>query len=72
LTPQEGASLPEAADYDHIQSSWAGLRPVTPWSSPIIRNLGDGLGCNIGHGMLGWTLAMGSGERAVAQLLDAR
>ncbi|WP_269792142.1 FAD-dependent oxidoreductase [Stenotrophomonas sp. Iso1] len=63
------ASLPDAADYDHIQSSWAGLRPVTPWSSPIIRNLGDGLGCNIGHGMLGWTLAMGSGERAITQLL---
>ncbi|WP_312366762.1 FAD-dependent oxidoreductase [Stenotrophomonas sp.] len=72
LIAQARASLPEAADYDHIQSSWAGLRPVTPWSSPIIRNLGDGLGCNIGHGMLGWTLAMGSGERAVAQLLDAR
>lgn len=72
LIAQARASLPEAADYDHIQSSWAGLRPVTPWSSPIIRNLGDGLGCNIGHGMLGWTLAMGSGERSVAQLLDAR
>ena len=71
LIAQARASLPEAADYDHIQSSWAGLRPVTPWSSPIIRNLGDGLACNIGHGMLGWTLAMGSGERAVTQLLDA-
>ncbi|MCD9088114.1 FAD-dependent oxidoreductase [Stenotrophomonas sp. SY1] len=70
LVAMARASLPEAADYDHIQSSWAGLRPVTPWSSPIIRNLGDGLGCNIGHGMLGWTLAMGSGERAVSQLLD--
>ena len=70
LVAMARASLPEAADYDHIQSSWAGLRPVTPWSSPIIRNLGDGLGCNIGHGMLGWTLAMGSGERAISQLLD--
>ena len=70
LIAQARASLPEAADYDHIESSWAGLRPVTPWSSPIIRNLGDGLACNIGHGMLGWTLAMGSGERALQQLLD--
>ncbi len=69
LVAMARASLPEAADYDHIQSSWAGLRPVTPFSSPIIRTLGEGLGCNIGHGMLGWTLAMGSGERAVAQLL---
>ncbi|MEG1679882.1 MAG: FAD-dependent oxidoreductase, partial [Stenotrophomonas sp.] len=69
LIAQARASLPEAADYEHIESSWAGLRPVTPWTSPIIRNLGDGLACNIGHGMLGWTLAMGSGERAVQQLL---
>ena len=57
-------SLPEAADYDRIESDWAGLRPMTPWSSPIIRHAGDGLVLNIGHGMLGWTLAMGSGERA--------
>lgn len=69
LISQARASLPEAADYDHIESNWAGLRPVTPWTSPIIKNLGDGLACNIGHGMLGWTLAMGSGERAVQQLL---
>ena len=26
----------------------------------------QGLVCNVGHGMLGWTLAMGSGERAMA------
>ncbi len=68
LVAMARASLPEAADYDRIESHWAGLRPVTPWSSPIIRDLGDGLGCNVGHGMLGWTLAMGSGERAVTQL----
>ena len=57
-------SLPHAADYDNVESDWAGLRPMTPWSSPIIRHAGDGLVLNIGHGMLGWTLAMGSGERA--------
>lgn len=64
-------SLPFAADYDHVESDWAGLRPMTPWSSPIIRYAGDGLVLNIGHGMLGWTLAMGSGERAAA-LVGAR
>lgn len=69
LIAQAQASLPHAADYRHSHSHWAGLRPVTPWSSPIIRDLGDGLACNIGHGMLGWTLAMGSGERALQQLL---
>lgn len=57
-------SLPDAADYNAIESDWAGLRPMTPWSSPIIRRAGEGLVLNIGHGMLGWTLAMGSGERA--------
>ena len=63
-------SLPQAADYDRIESDWAGLRPMTPWSSPIIRRAGDGLVLNIGHGMLGWTLAMGSGERAAKLVLD--
>jgi D-amino-acid dehydrogenase len=27
---------------------------------------------NIGHGMLGWTLAMGSGERAAKLLTQAQ
>ncbi|MCL7715093.1 FAD-dependent oxidoreductase [Stenotrophomonas mori] len=60
------ASMPEAADYALAANRWAGLRPVLPWSSPMIANVGDGLVCNLGHGMLGWTLAMGSGERALA------
>ena len=63
-------SLPQAADYDAIESDWAGLRPMTPWSSPIIRRAGDGLVLNIGHGMLGWTLAMGSGERAANLVVE--
>ena len=62
-------SLPQAADYDAIESDWAGLRPMTPWSSPIIRRAGEGLVLNIGHGMLGWTLAMGSGERAADRVV---
>jgi D-amino-acid dehydrogenase len=63
-------SLPDAADYDAIESTWTGLRPVTPYSSPMIRLAGEGLVLNIGHGMLGWTLAMGSGERAARLLLE--
>lgn len=66
------ASLPGAADYARIDHRWAGLRPVTPQSSPVIRRVGDALVLNIGHGMLGWTLAMGSGERAATLLLDDR
>ncbi|WP_449468041.1 FAD-dependent oxidoreductase [Stenotrophomonas humi] len=70
LIAQARRSLPDAADYAHVESHWAGLRPVTPFSSPIIRQAAPGLVLNVGHGMLGWTLAMGSGER-VAELLDA-
>ena len=64
-------SLPEAADYPRIESHWAGLRPVTPHSAPVICEAAPGLVLNLGHGMLGWTLAMGSGER-VAALLGPR
>lgn len=63
-------SLPHAAHYDALESDWAGLRPMTPWSSPIIRRAGEGLVLNIGHGMLGWTLAMGSGERAAKLVME--
>lgn len=60
------ASLPGAARYDAVQSHWAGLRPMTPESAPIIRRERGNIVFNVGHGMLGWTLAMGAGERAVA------
>lgn len=60
------ASLPGAARYDAVESYWAGLRPMTPESAPIIRRERGNIVFNVGHGMLGWTLAMGAGERAVA------
>ncbi len=56
-------SLPEAAVYSEADAGWAGLRPMTPNSQPIIRMLEPGIAVNAGHGMLGWTLAMGSAER---------
>lgn len=48
---------------------WAGLRPMTPDSTPIVgaspyRNLF----INTGHGTLGWTMACGSG-RLIADLM---
>lgn len=64
-------AFPGAADYDRIEHRWAGLRPMTPRSVPIITQPRAGLLLNIGHGMLGWTLAMGSAERA-AQLIATR
>jgi D-amino-acid dehydrogenase len=64
-------SLPDAADYSGVTSGWAGLRPMTPSSVPIIARPRERLIINVGHGMLGWTLAMGSAERAAALLLGA-
>jgi D-amino-acid dehydrogenase len=57
------ASLPEAAVYSEADSGWAGLRPMTPNSRPITCMLEPGIAVNAGHGMLGWTLAMGSAEK---------
>ena len=59
-------SMPDAVDYTRIEQPWAGLRPATPCSVPTIFSPSEGLIFNVGHGMLGWTLAMGSGERAIA------
>jgi len=40
---------------------WAGLRPATPTGLPMVGRSGlRGLWLNIGHGALGFTLAMGS------------
>lgn len=57
------SSLPDAGVYDLAGKHWAGLRPMTPNSLPIISRPRQSLAINAGHGMLGWTLAMGSGER---------
>ncbi|MEH6661508.1 MAG: FAD-dependent oxidoreductase [Parasphingorhabdus sp.] len=62
------ASLPDAADYGATRNHWSGLRPMTPNSLPIISRPSDTLAINAGHGMLGWTLAMGSGEQ-LAELI---
>lgn len=56
--------FPEALNYEKIQSSWSGIRPMSANSLPIIKNISRRLIVNIGHGMLGWTYAMGSGKRA--------
>lgn len=51
---------------------WAGLRPMTPDSRPIIgASPLAGLFLNCGQGMLGWTLACGS-ARLLADLIDGK
>lgn len=63
------AALPEAADYDNIEARWAGLRPMTPDSLPVIRRIAPGVFANAGHGALGWTYAAGAAAR-VTRLID--
>ncbi len=61
-----GAGDPGKAEF------WAGLRPKTPDSVPLIgRTPFAGLYLNTGHGTLGWTMAAGSG-RIVADLIGGR
>ena len=62
-------SMPNAGRYDLASGFWAGLRPMTPNSLPIISNPIPGLAINTGHGMLGWTMAMGSGEKLADLIL---
>ena len=63
--------FPEGGDYARAES-WAGLRPMTPSSVPILgRAVYDNLFLNVGHGHVGWTLCCGSG-RFVADLLAGR
>lgn len=50
-------------------SFWAGLRPMTPDSTPIVGATPHGnVFLNTGHGTLGWTMACGSGQ-LVADLI---
>ncbi|NQV79588.1 MAG: D-amino acid dehydrogenase [Alphaproteobacteria bacterium] len=65
------AMLPDAAG-DAVPTYWAGLRPMTPDSLPILGATPvDGLWLNTGHGSLGWTMACGSG-RVIADLVAGK
>ncbi|GJG93660.1 D-amino acid dehydrogenase [Cupriavidus pauculus] len=53
-------NVTDGADLDALQP-WAGLRPATPTGLPMIgESRLRGLWLNLGHGALGFTLAMGS------------
>lgn len=56
--------FPSAADWQNARL-WAGQRPATPTGVPILgrRSGTDNLLLNVGHGALGFTLALGSAER---------
>lgn len=56
------ADFPGSADWDRARL-WAGLRPATPRGMPILGPAGpDNLLLNVGHGALGFTLALGAAE----------
>jgi D-amino-acid dehydrogenase len=63
-----------AAQVDRDQGvPWAGLRPMSADGRPHIGPAGiDGLYVNSGHGALGWTMAMGSAQLLVDQMLGDR
>lgn len=61
------AVLPDVFRDAKNPQTWSGERPMTPTSRPIIgpsRKMA-GVFINAGHGMLGWTLALGSARRIV-------
>lgn len=63
--------FPDGGDFERAEP-WAGLRPVTPDSVPLLGATPlANLWLNTGHGTLGWTMACGSG-RVVAALVSGQ
>ena len=64
--------FPNAADYAGAER-WAGLRPMTPSSVPVMGRTRkySNLLLNTGHGHVGWTMSCGSGK-VVTDLLLGR
>jgi D-amino-acid dehydrogenase len=71
LTRQVRETMPHAADYDSI-TPWAGLRPATPNSAPIVGpSPYANLWLNVGHGPLGFTFACGTAS-VLADLVQGK
>jgi D-amino-acid dehydrogenase len=71
LIRQVRDTMPRAADYTQIDE-WAGLRPATPTSSPIIgATRYANLWLNVGHGPLGFTFACGTAS-LLADLMQGK
>lgn len=64
-------TMPTAADYSRMEP-WAGLRPATPNSAPLLGPTRHGnLWLNVGHGPLGFTFACGTAA-LLADLMTGR
>lgn len=63
--------FPDGGNFDRAEP-WAGLRPVTPDSVPLLGATPfANLWLNTGHGTLGWTMSCGSG-RIIADLISGQ
>ncbi|OCR26091.1 amino acid dehydrogenase [Pseudomonas syringae] len=71
LLKQQVAETFPQLDLNNAQA-WAGLRPSTAHSKPIVGRAGDfsNLWLNVGQGALGFTLALGSARLLAAQMLN--
>jgi D-amino-acid dehydrogenase len=65
---------PQAADYSVADTrGWGGFRPMTPNGRPLVGPTKvPGLYVNVGHGMLGWTLACATAHDAAQAIADLR
>lgn len=71
LVAEARAAFPDASDYRHVQP-WCGLRPATPRGTPVLGATPyANLWLDVGHGALGFTLALASGD-VVADLIAGR
>jgi len=71
LVAEARAAFPQAADWEGAES-WCGLRPATPRGTPVLGATPlANLWLDVGHGALGFTLALGAGQ-VVADLVAGR
>ncbi len=71
LVDEVRATFPGATDFSSLRP-WCGMRPATPRGTPVVgATPHSNLWLNVGHGALGFTLALATG-RIVADLADGR
>jgi D-amino-acid dehydrogenase len=71
LVEEVKAAFPDASDFRSLKP-WCGMRPATPRGTPVVGATPHAnLWLNVGHGALGFTLALASG-RIVADLAAGR
>ena len=71
LVSEVKAAFPQASDFSRL-SPWCGMRPATPKGTPVIgATPHSNLWLNVGHGALGFTLALATG-RILADLAAGR